>query len=105
LHTPLIPALRQRQADLCEFKASLVYRASSRITRTTQRELVSQQKRRKRKTKKMRRRKRRKVNKGKKELMEASPPEKCAFCRLKSKGLQDGSVRIVVCFCVVVLKH
>jgi hypothetical protein len=24
---------------------------------------------------------------------------------LKSKGLQDGSVRIVVCFCVVVLKH
>ena len=30
-HTPLIPALRkQRQADLCEFKASLVHRASSR---------------------------------------------------------------------------
>ena len=28
-HTPLIPALgRQRQADLCEFKASLVYRVS-----------------------------------------------------------------------------
>ena len=28
---PLIPAVRrQRQADLCEFKASLVYRASSR---------------------------------------------------------------------------
>ncbi|CAO2593744.1 hypothetical protein LEMLEM_LOCUS7412, partial [Lemmus lemmus] len=30
-HTPLIPALRkQRQADLCEFETSLVYRASSR---------------------------------------------------------------------------
>ena len=28
---PLIPALRrQRLADLCEFKASLIYRASSR---------------------------------------------------------------------------
>ena len=28
---PLIPALeRQRQTDLCEFKASLVYRVSSR---------------------------------------------------------------------------
>jgi len=34
---PLIPALgRQRQADLCEFKSSLVYRESSRITKTTQ---------------------------------------------------------------------
>ena len=28
---PLIPALqRQRQADLCEFEASLIYRVSSR---------------------------------------------------------------------------
>jgi hypothetical protein len=36
--TPLIPALRrQRQADLCEFKASLVCRASSRTSRATQR--------------------------------------------------------------------
>ena len=27
-HTPVIPALvRQRQADLCEFKASLVYKS------------------------------------------------------------------------------
>ena len=32
--TPLIPALgRQRQADLCEFEASLVYRESSRTAR------------------------------------------------------------------------
>ena len=31
---PLIPALRkQRQADLCEFEASLVYIASSRTAR------------------------------------------------------------------------
>ena len=30
-HMPLLPALgRQRQADLCEFKASLVYRASAK---------------------------------------------------------------------------
>ena len=35
---PLIPALgKQRQADLCESEASLVYRASSRTARTTQR--------------------------------------------------------------------
>jgi hypothetical protein len=34
---PLIAALgRQRLADLSEFKASLVYRASSRTARTTQ---------------------------------------------------------------------
>jgi hypothetical protein len=31
---PLIPALRrEKQTDLCEFKVSLVYRASSRTTR------------------------------------------------------------------------
>ena len=30
-HTPLIPALRgQKQMDLCEFKASLIYIVSSR---------------------------------------------------------------------------
>jgi hypothetical protein len=38
---PLVLALgRQRQEDLCEFKASLVYRASSRIARATQRNPV-----------------------------------------------------------------
>ena len=32
--TPVIPALRrQRQGDLCQFKASLVYRVSSRMAR------------------------------------------------------------------------
>jgi hypothetical protein len=37
-HTPLIPALeRQRQADLCEYEASLVCKVSSRTVRTTQR--------------------------------------------------------------------
>ena len=39
---PLIPALgRQRQADLCEFEASLVYKVSFRIVRAvTQRNPV-----------------------------------------------------------------
>ena len=38
---PLIPALRrQRQVDLCEFEASLVYRVSSRTARATQRNPV-----------------------------------------------------------------
>ena len=41
--TPLIPALRrQRQVDLCEFEASLVYRARSRAV--TQRNPVSKKK-------------------------------------------------------------
>jgi hypothetical protein len=40
-----IPALRRkRQVELCEFKASLVYRASSRIARATQRNRVSKNK-------------------------------------------------------------
>ena len=34
-HTPLTPALgRQWQADLCEFKVSLVFKTTSRTTRT-----------------------------------------------------------------------
>ena len=32
---------RQRQVDVCEFQASLVYRASSRTAKTTQRNPVS----------------------------------------------------------------
>ena len=37
----MIPALgRQRQVDLCEFKASLVYRGSSRTAKATQRNPV-----------------------------------------------------------------
>ena len=40
-HTPLIPALgRQRQVDFCEFKANLVYKASSRTAMVTQRNPV-----------------------------------------------------------------
>ncbi|KAL6087513.1 hypothetical protein STEG23_022166, partial [Scotinomys teguina] len=40
-HTPLIPALRrQRQMDLCEFKASLVYRARSRTAYNEGEEMV-----------------------------------------------------------------
>ena len=39
---PLIPALgRQRQVDLCEFEASLVYRVSSRTARATKMSPVS----------------------------------------------------------------
>jgi hypothetical protein len=39
---PLISALRrQRQVDLIEFEASLVYRVSSRTARATQRNPVS----------------------------------------------------------------
>jgi hypothetical protein len=39
---PLVPALRrQRQVGLCEFEASLVYRASSMMARATQRSPVS----------------------------------------------------------------
>ena len=38
---PVISVLgRQRQAGLCEFKASLVYRSSSRTVRATQRDPV-----------------------------------------------------------------
>ena len=37
---PLIPG-RQRQVDLCEFEASLFYRASSRTARITQRNPVT----------------------------------------------------------------
>jgi hypothetical protein len=34
---PLIPTLRrQKEVDLCEFEANLVYRVSSRIARATQ---------------------------------------------------------------------
>ena len=41
---PLIPALgRERQVDLCEFEASLVYRVSSRTVRDTQRNPVSKE--------------------------------------------------------------
>ena len=43
--TPLILALRQRQVDFCEFKTSLVYKASSRTARAvTQRNPVSKKK-------------------------------------------------------------
>jgi hypothetical protein len=48
----LIPALgRQREVDLYEFKASLVYRANSRTVRdVTQRNLVLKQNKRKKTT-------------------------------------------------------
>jgi hypothetical protein len=43
--TPLTPALeRQRQPDLWEFEASLVYRVSTRTARATQRKPVKKKK-------------------------------------------------------------
>jgi hypothetical protein len=52
--TPLIPVLgRQRQLDLYEFKANLVYRASSRTARAIQRNIVSKNKTKQNKTKQM----------------------------------------------------
>ena len=52
-HTPLIPAPRkQRQADLCELEAILVYRASSRTARATQRNPVLKNETKQNKTKK-----------------------------------------------------
>jgi len=44
-HTPLIPALRRlREKHPCEFKASLVYRVSSRTARAMQRNLSRKKK-------------------------------------------------------------
>lgn len=40
----LIPVLGKRQEDLCEFKPIYIYRASSRTTSTTERNLVSESK-------------------------------------------------------------
>jgi hypothetical protein len=48
---PFILALgRQRQAHLCEFKSSPVYRARSRTAKTTQRNLVSESQNERKKT-------------------------------------------------------
>ena len=56
--TPLIPALRrQRQEDLCEFKASLVYMVSSRTARELcNREILFQKSERQRERKRERER-------------------------------------------------
>jgi predicted Holliday junction resolvase-like endonuclease len=58
----LIPALRRQ---ISEFKASLVYRVSSRIARTTQRNTVSENKRQK------------KQNPTKKKIMSRRPESIC----------------------------
>jgi hypothetical protein len=54
-YSPLIPELgRQRQADLCEFKVSQVYKARARIAKaiSTQRNPFSKKKKQKKKNKK-----------------------------------------------------
>jgi hypothetical protein len=55
VHTSIPAHRRQRQADLCEFKASLVYRVSSRTARGTQRNLVSKKNKKTKKQKKPKR--------------------------------------------------
>ena len=51
-HTPLIPALgRQRQVDICEFKASLVYRVNSRTGSNATEKLEKQNKQTNKQTK------------------------------------------------------
>ena len=40
VYTFIVALRRQRQADLCEFEASLVYRVDSRIAKATQRNSV-----------------------------------------------------------------
>ena len=66
---PLIPELSgQRQAYLCEFEASLVYRVNSKTARTTQRNPVSKPKKPKQnKTNKQTKNPQNKTNKQKKE--------------------------------------
>jgi hypothetical protein len=50
----LIPAFgRQKQADICEFEASLIYRASSGTARATQRNHVLKNKQTNKQTNKM----------------------------------------------------
>ena len=54
----LVPGLeRQRQTDLCKFKANLVYRVRTRTTRATQRNHASKNKKRKEKKRKDKKRK------------------------------------------------
>ena len=44
-HTPLIPAFRrQRQADLCQLSASLVYILSSRTARAIEQDYILEKK-------------------------------------------------------------
>jgi hypothetical protein len=45
--TPLIPALGRQRQWISEFKASLVYKVSSRIARAIQRNTVSEKKKKK----------------------------------------------------------
>lgn len=40
-HMPFIPALeRQKQQDLCQFNANLVYRVNSRVAKATERNFL-----------------------------------------------------------------
>lgn len=51
-HTPLVPVLgRQRQEDLCDLEASLVYRVSARTARAKDKLSQNQKKKRNKETK------------------------------------------------------
>ena len=80
---PLIPAPgRQRQADLCEFKASLVYSTSSRTGfRTTQRNPVLKNKKEKQASKQIKK----KPNKQKKEKEKVDRTEQKKWTEAKGK--------------------
>jgi hypothetical protein len=73
----LIPALRrQRQADICEFKASLLYKASSSTGKATQRNLVLKKIEREKRREEKRREEKRREEKRREEKRR----EKCLSC-------------------------
>ena len=72
----IIPALgKQKQADLCEFVASLVYRGSSRTARATQRNPASKNKEKRREEKREKRREEKRREEKRKE--NALPGHRC----------------------------
>ena len=83
---PLISALRkQKQVDLSEFEASLIYRASSRTARDSQRNCHQKKKKKKKNHKKQT-----KINKINKILLYRKHPNLCLTNRIKSLLRQNG---------------
>ena len=90
--TPLIPVLRrQRQANLSDLEASLVYRASSRTARATQRNPVSKKKKKKKEGRKEGRKKEKKKKEGKRKL--ETPSVSPNRSMVKYLGLQPHNVK------------
>jgi hypothetical protein len=87
---PLIPALQtQKQVDPCEFKASLVYRSSSRIVRAMERNSVS---RKKQKTK-------HKTNKQKKKIRRCVGEPTVGKC--PTTELYPNSIKVILVFIIM----